>query len=388
MVKDDDGKKYVATKDLAPSTTHPKNDTGLLGNWSKAEEKDTAVVAAFVLATASSRVTGTSSVDADTGDVSVTSNIKTSVTSHADATSGGSGAGIAVAVMVTSSEAYVDSTASTPVKGKSLTVSADTDNAAPTTGTSSPKGAKGSNDQPANDPTQKAKTKIKGGQVLGATVTVVTTGGFTTSGGTFTVDGGTGSCAYTGVTEDTFTGVTGCSGTVADGAVVAGSSKQSQAAGGKADNQSKTSDGNQNLSAALAVVVLVVNTHAHISPATAATISVHNGTVKVHSGSKNNASATADAGNVSSSPAAPTLTAGTGGSLAAGTYYYKLTAVTADGESLAGPEAHVESPRPARSTSPGPRSPAPPATRSTAVRSADDLKLDHAQRDQRDDLQR
>ena len=271
--------------------------------------------------------------------------MKTNVTSTADATSAGSGAGIAVIVVLTSSQAFVDSTAATTVTGKSLTVSADTDNSAPTTGTSSPKGAS-ENDGSANSPTQKATTKIAGDQNLpnGGTVTVATTGGFKTDGGTFTVDGGTGTCAYTGVTATSFTGVSGCTGAVSDGAQVSGSSRQSAGAAGQADNQSKTSDGNQNLSAALAVVVLVATTEAYIAPTSGATsrsVATSGGANKVHAGTKNAVSAIADAGKVSVSPAAPTLTAGTGGSLAAGTYYYKVTAVVGGVETLASPEAHV-----------------------------------------------
>ena len=68
--------------------------------------------------------------------------MKTKVTSNADSSAAGSGAGIAVAVFVTNSEAFIDSNAATPVTAASLTMSADTDNAAPTTAKSSPKGAR------------------------------------------------------------------------------------------------------------------------------------------------------------------------------------------------------------------------------------------------------
>ena len=60
VVKDVDGKKYAATSDVGPSATHPKDDTGLLGNWRLAEQKDSAVVAAFVLATGKSQLSGAS----------------------------------------------------------------------------------------------------------------------------------------------------------------------------------------------------------------------------------------------------------------------------------------------------------------------------------------
>src|SRR5205823_3380197 len=38
LVKDIDGKKYAATKDVAASSTHPKDDTGLLGKWTEAKD--------------------------------------------------------------------------------------------------------------------------------------------------------------------------------------------------------------------------------------------------------------------------------------------------------------------------------------------------------------
>jgi len=73
----------------------------------------------------------------------------------------------------------------------------------------------------------------------------VTTGGFTDTG-TFTGTDITGTCAYTGRTDASFTGITGCTGTPADGAAISGSSTQSAQAGGKADNKTSTADGNQN----------------------------------------------------------------------------------------------------------------------------------------------
>ena len=56
------------------------------------------------------------------------------ITTIADATLSGSGAGIAVGVVVTDAEAFINSTAATPVTAQGLTVSADTNNTAPTTG--------------------------------------------------------------------------------------------------------------------------------------------------------------------------------------------------------------------------------------------------------------
>ena len=301
IVTDDDGLKYAATKDIVNSTTQPKNDTGLLGAWTKAEQKDSAVVAAFVLALAKSHLSGTGTIDTN-GAVKLASDVKTNVTSTANAESSGSGAGIAVIVMITDSQAFIDSTAPTPVTAASLTLWADTDNTAPTTGTASPDGAE-QNDGSANSPTKQATTKVSGNQSLGSgTLNVATTGGFIDAG-SFTVDGGTGTCNYTGRSSTSFTGVTGCSGSVNDGAAVTGSSQQTQAAGGKADNQSKTSDGDQNLSAALAVIVLVSTTQAYISPtdATAIQIATSGGANHIRARSSNAMTATANAGEVNSS---------------------------------------------------------------------------------------
>ena len=134
---------------------------------------------------------------------------------------------------------------------------------------------------------------------------MLTTGGFADSGTFKVVVGGSEqTCAYTGRTENTFTGVTGCSGIIDDGAAVTGSSKQTQAneaAGNPGNGKSKTANGDQNKSAALAVIVLVATTKAFIAPAdsTAVTISTPGATAvnKIHAGAKHNAVASADAGN-------------------------------------------------------------------------------------------
>src|SRR6185437_13700125 len=106
---------------------------------------------------------------------------------------------------------------------------------------------------------------------------------------------------------------------------------------------------NQNFNAALAVV-LVSTTQAYIAPSDPSTI--HN--IKtagaddvVHAGSKNVATATGDAGNVKFSPDAPTFQAASnvGGHLdAKTTYYYKVTATFASGESLPSAEAKYTTP--------------------------------------------
>ncbi|MHB1244386.1 MAG: beta strand repeat-containing protein, partial [Gaiellaceae bacterium] len=262
-----DSKKYAATKDMASSTTAPSGDTGLLGNWAEAEQKDASVVAVSVIAIGTSKLSDTSTISAASGAVALTSNVKTSIASDADSSSAGSGAGIAVAVLVTTSEAFVDSSAATPVSAQSLTLTADTDNTAPTTAKSSSKGTT-ENDQSANS-------------------------------------------------------------------------------AGRANGNSQTSDGNQDLTAALAVTILVASTQAYISPSNANAISIGTGAgaQTIHAGASNKTSAIADAGNVKFSPDAPTLTASAGGSLADNTtYFYKVTAVHASGESLASPEAQLEIP--------------------------------------------
>ena len=263
-----DGKRYDAKSDVTSATSPDADST----NWEVADAKDSSVAATVLVANATSKLTDTSSISATSGDVKITSAMTTSVMTIADSSAAGSGAGIAVGVVVTDSEAYVDSTASAPVTAKSLTVTADTNDTTPTTGTSSPKGSKG-NDTQANSPTSNP----------------------------------------------------------ANGS----STAQSTAADGKGDGQSKTSDGNQNLTAALAVTVLVATTAAYIAPAdqiSTHTIDVGIGAITVHAGSTTNSSAIANAGNVKFSPDAPTFTGAltTGGSLTGGsTYYYRLTATFA-----------------------------------------------------------
>ena len=262
-----DSKRYDAKNDIASSTTAPDADTG---NWEVADSKDSSVAATVLVANATSQLSDTSSISAVNGNVKITSSLTTNITTIADSSSSGSGAGIAVGVVVTDSEAFIDSTNATPVNAKSLTVSADTDDNTPTTGKSSPNGSKG-NDTNSNSPT--------------------------------------------------------------DNPANGGNTKQSDAAGGKADGQSKTSDGNQNLSAALSVTVLVATTKAYIDPSSGSTqVDVGTGAIVVRAGSSASSSAIADAGNVKYSPDAPTLTASAGGSLAdSTTYYYTVTATFAGG---------------------------------------------------------
>ena len=64
-------------------------------------------------------------------------------------------------------------------------------------------------------------TKASGDQTLGTTLVVASTDGFETAG-KFTVAGVSGTCSYTGKPDSThFTGVSGCTGAVKDGAAVA-----------------------------------------------------------------------------------------------------------------------------------------------------------------------
>jgi len=284
VIDPNDNKRYSAKDDISAvnNTDAPDIATSL---WDDATSESSAVAASTFIAHAITHLSDASVITAANGKVSLSSNLKSNITTTANALQSGSGAGIAVAVLVTDSEAYIDSTAATPLTAQSLSISADTDNAAPTTATAAHGGAdKGGSETSANSPTQ---------------------GAFQTS-----------------------------------------------AAGGKADKKSNATDSsgnkaNQDFSAALGVFVVVATTQAFISPkngTTFYTINLAGGSkdLKIHAGSKNVASATADAGNVKFSPDAPTPTASTtGGSLPDGTYYYKVSAWNAMGESPKSNEASV-----------------------------------------------
>jgi hypothetical protein len=258
-------KRYAALNDVT-SATNPASDST---NWKDAKASDSSVTIAQVLANATSQLSGTSSISAPGGDVSILSNLKTNITSKADSTGAGSGAGIAIAVLTTDSEAFVDSTNATPINSKNLTLSADSNNSAPTTAKESPGAATG------NDTGQDANSNSS------------------------RLD----------------------------------SSKPGYNAGaaGQADGKSKTGDGSQGLAGALAVTVLVETTKAYIAPASGAVSINTSGSDKIHAGATNNTSAIADAGNVQFTPDAPTFTADStvGGFLNGGTtYYYRVTALT------------------------------------------------------------
>ena len=150
VTESDDGKRYDAKQDI--DNTHTASPDADTANWEVADSKDSSVAATVLVATAKSQLSDTSSISATNGNVKITSKLTSNMTTIADSSASGSGAGIAVGVVVTDSEAFIDSTNATPVSAKSLTVPADTDDNTPTTGKSSPGGSKG-NDTSGNDPT-------------------------------------------------------------------------------------------------------------------------------------------------------------------------------------------------------------------------------------------
>ena len=267
-----DDKLYKATADIASSLIDPKTDTA---NWTSADGQNAALAVSVLVANAKSQLSGTSTISAASGNVTISANLKTSITTEGDATQSSSGAAFAVGVVVTDTEAFVDSTASTPVLAKSLTVSADTNNTSPTTAKASPGGANSAD------------------------------------------NGGTGKDPNKPSAEATSTSDAGTNG--------------GNAAAAKGDGMSKTSDGDQPVSAAFGVTVLVATTKAYVASldGTPTTISTADGTDLVHAGSTNTATSTADAGNVKFSPDTPTLTfQSLAGLLDGGTsYFYKVTSL-------------------------------------------------------------
>src|ERR1700674_4142567 len=239
----DGGKRFAALNDVTSATNPGFEPT----NRKDAKPSDSSVTVAQVLANAKSQLSGASSISAPGGDVSITSNLKTNITSTADSTGAGSGAGIAIAVLTTDSEAFVDSTAATPITSKNLTLSADSNNSATNTAKESPGAATGNDTgQDANSNSSRLDSSAPGYK--------------------------------------------------------AGSA-------GQADGKSKTGDGSQGLAGALAVTVLVEKTKAHIAPRSRAVSINTSGSEKIHAGATNNTSAIADAGNVQFTPDAPTFTA-------------------------------------------------------------------------------
>ena len=264
-------KLYKAINDVPAFSGAPDTDTA---DWKTADGQNAALAISVLVAIAKSHLSGASTITAANGNVTISANLKTNITTEADATLSGSGAAFAVGVVVTDSEAYVDSTAGTPVTAKNLTVSADTNNTSPTTGKASPGGAaSGGTGQDPNSPSSATTSSSDAG----------------TNGG--------------------------------------------NDAAKKADGMSKTSDGDQGVAAALGVTVLVATTKAYVASAdgTPTTISTVDGTDLVHAGSTNSATATADAGNVKFSPDALTLSFQSLAGLLAGgtTYYYQVTSLSA-----------------------------------------------------------
>ena len=271
----DSNKHYKATNAVTSDTTAPHSDSA---NWELVDSKDSSIAATVLVASALSRLTDTSSIAATSGTVNISSSMTTNVTTTADSSLSGSGAGIAVGIVVTDSEAYVDSTNSKPVHATSLTVSADTNDASPTSGKASP----GGTESDSSDTT--GKTNANDPTSADSTVGVDTS--------------------------------------------AAGSDA------GAANNKSKTSDGNENFAAALAVTVLDATTKGYIDPngdgTNDHTVDVGTGAVVVHAGATVSGSALADAGNVKFTPDAPTLALNGGGALTDGTtYYYEVSALYA-----------------------------------------------------------
>ncbi len=108
VIDPSDGKRYSAKNDIASSTTAPSSASA---DWDDASGHDSAVAASTLVANSTSNLSGTSTISATSGNVTISSNLKSSITTQADATQSGSGAGIAVGVVVTHSEAFIDSTA-------------------------------------------------------------------------------------------------------------------------------------------------------------------------------------------------------------------------------------------------------------------------------------
>ncbi len=198
-------KLYKAKNDVPAFSGQPDTDTT---DWASADGQNAALAASVLVATAKSQLSGTSTISSG-GDVKITANLTTNITTEADATLSKSGAAFAVGVVVTDSEAFVDSTAGTPVSAPNLTVSADTSNTSPTTGKASP-GGSNSEDMggTGNDPNKPS------------------------AAATSTSDAGT---------------------------------NGGNAAATKADGKSKTSDGDQPVAGALGVTVLVATTKAYIA---------------------------------------------------------------------------------------------------------------------------
>ena len=254
------------TRSTARSTTRPRTSStarprraptaASSATGRRLRRRTSSVVASSVIAIARTRLTGTSAIAAPSGTASLTSNLKTNITSDADSSATGSGAGIAVAVLVPTSEAYVDSTAATR---------------SPRPGSRSSRHRQHGADHRQVEPEGHGRQRR--------------------------------------VREHP----------------------------SRANGNSKTGDGNQNLTAALAVTVLVATTAGlHLAGRRDRRVAERRRRhATIHAGASHKTSAIADGGNVAFSPGKPTLTSSAGGSLTEGTtYFYKVTAVFAGNESL------------------------------------------------------
>ena len=108
-------KLYKALQGVAAFSGPPDTDTT---DWTTADGQNAALAASVLVANAISQLSGTSTISAVNGNVTISANLKTNITTEADATLSSSGAAFAVGVVVTDSEAYVDSTAATPGGGE------------------------------------------------------------------------------------------------------------------------------------------------------------------------------------------------------------------------------------------------------------------------------
>ena len=197
---------------------------------------------------AKSQLSGTSTISAATGNVTISSNLKTNITTEADATLSKSGAAFAVGVSSPTRRRSSTAPLRSRCSRRTSRSRRDTNNASPTTGKASPSGS--------NDDAQ----------------------------------GGTGKNPNSPSTEAMST---------SDAGTIGGN-----AAASKGDGMSKTSDGDQPVAAAFGVTVLVATTKAYVASADGSRHGDldHGGTDLLHAGSTNSATSTADAGNVKFAP--------------------------------------------------------------------------------------
>ncbi|HEY1419818.1 MAG TPA: hypothetical protein VGG90_03820, partial [Candidatus Dormibacteraeota bacterium] len=105
--------------------------------------KDAALAVSVVDSTTTVNVSGNSSISAPSGALSLAAFDTNTVKTTGDASSATSGAGIAIAVVVTSTKAYIDAGGGNSISAKSITIAADTKNDVETKAIASSKGATG-----------------------------------------------------------------------------------------------------------------------------------------------------------------------------------------------------------------------------------------------------